>query len=283
MNAERYYVKKNDGSYAIHFPNCKGTSIHELEKLFSTFGKVLSIENRGKSHGLCFVRYQNIEDVERCLDSLQNHQDIRILPQKFKSTTGSNIKAHPLNHSFQGQALDDQSKDAKTCKSGECTKLYNQGDNRSISSDCSNTSSARNADIENLTHKSPFPKHLVENTFEKSFDANEIPSLIYNDEKSTSISGFRTLIEAIIPAQEIIVANVHPNLGIHYILHLLEKYNPISVSLMMTIPRTGIRYCHVYFKTFEEALAAEREFDTHNLSGNNLIVLRSQKLMKEAF
>ncbi|KYN07201.1 hypothetical protein ALC62_01867 [Cyphomyrmex costatus] len=84
-----------------------------------------------------------------------------------------------------------------------------------------------------------------------------------------------------IPMQEIIVANIHKNYGIHYILHLFEKYSPISATIVLTISETNIRYCHVYFKTVQDAVAVEEEFDNFDLYGQNLIVLRKSRLIDE--
>ncbi|XP_032670661.1 uncharacterized protein LOC116843885 [Odontomachus brunneus] len=80
--------------------------------------------------------------------------------------------------------------------------------------------------------------------------------------------------------QEVIVANIHVNYGVHYILHLFEKRNPISATLVKTIFKTDIRYCSVYFMNAEDALAIEKEFDDFALSGKNLIVLRKSQLSK---
>lgn len=80
--------------------------------------------------------------------------------------------------------------------------------------------------------------------------------------------------------QEVIVANIHTNYGVHYILHLFEKHGPISATLVKTIHKTDIRYCFVYFINTEDALAIEKEFDNFVLSGRNLIVLRKSQLNK---
>lgn len=85
----------------------------------------------------------------------------------------------------------------------------------------------------------------------------------------------------IAPMQEIIVANIHVKYGIHYILHLFERHDPISATLVKTIPENDIRYCHVYFKTIQDAVAVEEEFDNFDLSGRNLIVLRKSRLIDE--
>lgn len=89
-----------------------------------------------------------------------------------------------------------------------------------------------------------------------------------------------TLHKSVVIMQEVIVANIHVNYGVHYILHLFEKYNPISATLVKTIFKTDIRYCSVYFMNTENALATEKEFDNFALSGRNLIVLRKSQLSK---
>ncbi|XP_071571038.1 uncharacterized protein [Temnothorax nylanderi] len=79
--------------------------------------------------------------------------------------------------------------------------------------------------------------------------------------------------------QEIIVANIHAKYGVHYILHLFEKYGPISATLVKTIPENDLRYCHVYFETAQDAVAVEKEFDNFDLAGKNLIVLQRSRLI----
>ncbi|KYQ46723.1 hypothetical protein ALC60_14244 [Trachymyrmex zeteki] len=84
-----------------------------------------------------------------------------------------------------------------------------------------------------------------------------------------------------IPMQDIIVANIHKNYGVHYILHLFEKYSPVSATVVKTISKNNIRYCHIYFKTVQDAIAVEEEFDNFDLLGKNLIVLRESRLINE--
>ncbi|XP_077272548.1 uncharacterized protein LOC143903062 [Temnothorax americanus] len=81
--------------------------------------------------------------------------------------------------------------------------------------------------------------------------------------------------------QEIIVANIHTNYSVHYILHLFEKYGPISATLVKTIPENDLRYCQVYFETAQDAVAVEKEFDNFYLAGKNLIVLQRSRLIDE--
>ncbi|XP_014481273.1 PREDICTED: uncharacterized protein LOC106747847 isoform X2 [Dinoponera quadriceps] len=101
-----------------------------------------------------------------------------------------------------------------------------------------------------------------------------------SDEKfghSLPVSTKNTLPKSVITMQEVIVANIHTKYDVHYILHLFQKHNPISATVVKTIFQTDIRYCLVYFKKIDDALAVEKEFDKFALSGRNLIVLRKSQ------
>lgn len=50
---------------------------------------------------------------------------------------------------------------------------------------------------------------------------------------------------------------------------------------MRTIPQFSIRYCYVYFKTQEQALAIEKSTISLLYIGKNIIVLRNHKLIDE--
>lgn len=76
----------------------------------------------------------------------------------------------------------------------------------------------------------------------------------------------------------IIVANIHASYDVHHILHLFKKYNPISARVVKTILGTNKRYCYVYFKTIQDAITVEEEFDNFDLSDKKLIVLRMSRL-----
>lgn len=129
------------------------------------------------------------------------------------------------------------------------------------------------------THPDKLPQksneiHNLNNPNATAYQTTEPSNLIYSVNSHLTNS-------KIIPAQNVIVANVHEDCSIHYILHLFERYEPIAVSLMRTIPKFFIRYCHVYFKTPEQALAIEKKYDKFVISGKSLIVLRNHKLIDE--
>lgn len=130
----------------------------------------------------------------------------------------------------------------------------------------------RNIQINTYDYKVPA---LISDTETKS---NEFDTM---SDHSLSNGTRNSLSKTIVPMQEIIVANIHSNYGVHYILHLFEKHRPISATLVKTIPEKDIRYCHIYFKTMQDAIAVEEEFDNLILCGKNLIVLRNSRLIDE--
>ena len=112
----------------------------------------------------------------------------------------------------------------------------------------------------------------------------ELPELMSTEElKRRSIKGSvcGDEITKTILAEEVIVANIHENFSELYILYLLEKFEPISITKIKVIPKKHIRYCSVYFKSIEDAIAVEKLFDNFDLSGKRLIVRTPQLLVSE--
>ncbi|XP_076233170.1 uncharacterized protein LOC143178412 [Calliopsis andreniformis] len=322
MNYDRYYDKKADGAYVLHFPNSKGLSKDELTNIFSAFGKVLSVDDRGQAFGLCFIKYQHLDDCKRCLDGLQNHEFIKILPHKNKMQPnvaqkkkiqkeyeGMNDRNSPILHS-DNQFYKKNMNDMKNKRYS-----YNKRDNQSDSSESKsffakdannfnndimeneNGSDISSISSKNMNHflKLKMLQRVASSTsvssgtveehitkIKEKTDQNDFSSLACMSEKFVRNRKPSPLISKIVPAHEVIVANIHSSLGIHYILHLFEKHNPICASFIMTIPKTKIRYCHVYFETSAATIAIENEFDMYLLCNSNLIVLRPQRLMEEA-
>ncbi|KAF3422397.1 hypothetical protein E2986_09841 [Frieseomelitta varia] len=322
MEYEKYYDKRANG-YVIHFPNNKGLSLQEITKMFSAFGKIVSVNNRGKSNGLCFVRYETVEDAKKCIDGFRNNSSIKILPHKIKTNIidiNTNIEAKDVDANAQDKRMFKQNiyknnseennhfSTYSSTKQSQNTQTDNQSNcNLSESSSKDNFNDDVDVDGKNKTnHLSPIPKlsseqrirlrnlkkfasntsisSAVTNTsreLEDIPDETNIPALVHIDQKYETHNINITPSVKIVPAYEVIVANIHPSLTIHYMLHLFEKFNPISISLMMSLPKTNILYCHVYFKTYEDAYATMKQFDMHNVHGKKLIVLTSNKLMEE--
>lgn len=325
MDHEKYYDRKSDGSYVIHFLNKKGLNLQEVNKRFSVFGKVLSVDDHGKANALCFIKYGAVEDAIKCIDGFKNDKSIKILPHihKINNTNGKRLSrinnAGKISHSKKKKI---SNQDSSTYRSEKNNLISNSlpikqfkdteidcesGTNISLSSNKNfNNDNVGDKDsvgppsakqISSSKHISKFInlQRIASNSLislgvtngnvkesEKIFDKTEIPALMPIDKKYNIQNGKVIPSSAkIIPAKEVIVANINPSLSIHYILHLFNKFNPIAVSSMMLIPKTGISYCYVYYETYNEAYASMKEFDMYHLHGRKLIVLTIKELMEE--
>lgn len=321
MEYENYYKIETDGTFSIHFPNYKKLSIDEIKELFSPHGDVVSVNTAGSINGLRFVKFKTVEEISRSLEAFRNSDTIRILPQKkfqngknkidkkfskqqitsskddsFSSlshTSNQAIKQHNRSHS-NGSSSD-------TCSQGSRHR-YRLNTN-TIKCNKSNSPLSDSLHIQQNYNNSIAPtlnndlevikRFHIDNYMNKDMLDYKIPALIsksdVRDKEYDSVSNYSlrnaTKISSkaiIIPMQEIIVANIHANYGVHYILHLFERYNPISATLIKKIPETGVRYCHVYFRTLQDAIAIEEKFDNFFLSEKNLIVLRKSRLIELA-
>lgn len=96
--------------------------------------------------------------------------------------------------------------------------------------------------LEKVTDKNKIPGLISTETF---MDDGSVTSQVKTDSISSSKQIYKTIYMA-----DVIVANLHEKISIHYILHLFDKYDLIAVSLMKRTPKMSISYCHVYFKTF---------------------------------
>ncbi|XP_050473538.1 uncharacterized protein LOC126865250 [Bombus huntii] len=326
MDHEKYYDKKSDGSYVIHFLNKKGLNLQEVNKKFSVFGKVLSVDDNGKANELCFIKYGTVEDAIKCIDGFKNDKSIKILPHihKINNNNGKRLSRNnttgKISHSRKKRTSNQDSskhcseksnlisnfspikqfKDTETdCQSGANISKSLSSDsnfNNDMVDDKDSVDRSPPKQISSSKHISKYInlQRIASNSSislgvtngnvkesKKIFDETEIPALMSIDQKYMQNGKIIPSSSKIIPAKEIIVANVNPSLSIHYILHLFNKFNPIAVSSMMLIPETGISYCYVYYETYSEAYATMKEFDMYHLHGRKLIVLTTSELMKE--
>ncbi|XP_011641305.1 uncharacterized protein LOC105429814 [Pogonomyrmex barbatus] len=159
-------------------------------------------------------------------------------------------------------------------QNSECEIREEQQRIQPCSSKYTNTviNTSENAQI-NTNDKIPM---LIADTEMKSKDLDAMS----DSSSSNGIRNFSSKI-SIIPMQEIIVANIPEEYGVHYILHLIEKYSPISATFVKTISESNIRYCRVYLKNIQDAISIEEEFDNFDLAGKSLIVLRKSRLIDE--
>ncbi|KAL6428835.1 hypothetical protein ACFW04_007997 [Cataglyphis niger] len=348
IDFEKYYKIIKDGNYVIHFANKKELSLKEINKLFSSYGNVISVNFSGnRNNGLVFVKYKTLQEIITCLEALQNNPVICILPQKDK--IDDTMKKTEQRNSYHWQPTETQDSFQETSKQSNSNydKKYSEAEkkliyNTTIDQDkFDNTNNILDIDSQSSNHgyksaitysdslifngqhslsrqkssincqvsdydleqqqKNKFHSFTKQtsNTYMDKAISDQIPALISDTEikqkkfdamsnsssmSSQSVIGSKNASSnvMIIPMQEIIVANIHANYDVHYILHLFKKYDPISATLVETILDTNIRYCRVYFKTIQDVVTIEEEFDNFDLFGKNLIVLRISRLMEEA-
>jgi len=178
--------------------------------------------------------------------------------QMFNEKCTSSRQRNPINYKGHNKTMGEKQQETKFSSS-----IMTETD----------TKMDRNMRISTHDYKMPA---LISDTEMKSDESDAMSNSSLSNKTKKSLSKI-----VFIPMQEIIVANIHSKYGVHYILHLFEKYSPISATLVKTIPETNLRYCHIYFKSAQDAEAVEEEFDNFDLFGKNLIVLRKSRLLDE--
>ncbi|KAG7201987.1 hypothetical protein KM043_004679 [Ampulex compressa] len=312
MDYSKFYNIRDDGTYRVHFANKKGLSKENIMEVFSLYGTVLSIDAKGDQYGLRFVRYKTLQETVNCLKGLQDNQQIRLLPEKFKNNA-NNSKESSRNLAQQEILQDSCNRKNKEKQSNlnmiRNSHLFSTNTNVIEDDKVSETTKSRyswcNSESgfirSNKSNKEDRITRLIKlqelrgvtaDSFgppveaDKFQDCKEIinnhVSNLKNISVSSTCSSASSLERVVLPVFEVIVANVHSDFGVHYVMYLLEEYDPISVSLMQTIPETKIRYCRVYFKSGQEAVDARQKFDNFNLAGRKLIVSTPTRLMEEA-
>ncbi|XP_020278026.1 uncharacterized protein LOC109851890 [Pseudomyrmex gracilis] len=256
---EKYTKIDKDGNYCLHFYENNNLNKKEIENIFSRYGNVMSVvfgHKNGIDTKIRFVAYKTVNEVINCLKGLQNNKKIKILPQKHINETKTGLnkynKKQTRKHLNSEQAEEQQ-------------EMIEEN------------TDARNKIPSLLSIKIP-PLILDDNvSVHPEIEHGEI-----NTKKSLQTQSVNDLSAGRqnIPLQEVIVANIHENYGTPYILHLLEKYGPVAATFVKTTSKE-IRYCIVYLKSVQDAVATEEELDNFCLSGKNLIVLRHSRLTRE--
>lgn len=308
INYEKFYKKLKDGSYAVHFANRNKLNHGEITEIFSEYGMVLSVSTKGENTGLIHIRYKYLNDVISCLKGLQNNNLINILFQKDKKYSNQLLE-NPHNKTlnerqvnsfstFDETSLETVGKQTHDIKNSNWKNDSNNSwDTVSQNSKCNYKPNTMKYEkpgssiIKSELHSSPMTDGNI--YINKTIFDNKTSNLNFanRQEEFNEISDFSVpqLFDAkdasskkVIQLQEIIIANIHEDYGIHYILHLLEKYDPVSATFVKIIPKNKIRYCSIFFKAITDAIAVEKEFDNYVLFGKKLIVLRKSRLMEEA-
>ncbi|XP_076646615.1 uncharacterized protein LOC143355572 [Halictus rubicundus] len=277
MNYEHYYDRRND-SYVIHFPNFDGISEDELKKMFSVYGPA-TIKGSGGQFGLYFVRYKNLEDTINCLNGFKGHKSIKILPHKRKvnnkseNKNDSNNKRNPGKTGLINLSNSEETIQKQSGYDNVVSKIDSDCDT-SIGSTSSLPQQLKMLQMNKRRSEISISSEIADQTtktMESTFNEDEIPSLVYRNKKT------------IVPAQEVIIANIDPSVELKEILTLFKDYHPIATTFIKQVPDSGIRYIHAYFTTVSDALAIEKKFDKYLLREHILIVLRPEMLAKEAF
>ncbi|GAB1859558.1 Myb-like protein i protein [Camponotus japonicus] len=258
-------------------------------------GTVKNTDQENSNHGQSAEMQDSFQGFNKQFDSNSNY-DKKFSKTEEKlnhNTTSDRNRFHSTNNflNTDSQSLNDDNKSAITHSDFLISDKQISSRQRSF-----NNYEVTNYDQEQQ-HKSKFhsfTKPDININVNKDVSDDKIPALISDtkikqkDFDAVSNSSSQSRIKntsskvMIIPMQEIIVANIHASYDVHYILHLFKKYDPISATVAETTLETNIRYCHVYFKTIQDAVTVEEEFDNFDLSGENLIVLRVSRLIEEA-
>lgn len=305
--------KDRSGTYCILFKNNKGLEITDITEIFSEFGTISSIKTGGDKTGYHFIRYKHLNEAVGAVEGLKNHPLIRLAYHSPKNQNGTNGAIPKKKINFKGKfsqnstkkSQDDQNQtfDKSEDSMWDSVRLKSEETNLNKSMDSDQVSISSRVSMRNhnvgfnknhsrggsRSNRSNDTQHNVENNISeyhqgnsKKFNTNS-PKLSESDGHFHSDLNINHLQEQnTVLAEEVVVANLHSNVTAAYILHVFEKYEPIAVTKIKTVPKSKYRFCHVYFKTREIAMKAEDEYDETALFGQKLIVLRPNRLIDEA-
>lgn len=273
MDVTPFYRKAQNGQCLLHFPNYYGYTEQKVREIFAKYGKLAGVDLRGGTHGMCFVRYFEEKDAIASIINLKGHNRIKILKHKHKPQNG------PKKQNTSKQNLLPEQKSSDTPhKKIEIPSLLNL-DTKAFQL---RSNSRANSVIEDSVSVADMSKMkmgsvLSENSCSLPMTSSMSDKCFQVDFKGDEV----TKIELGHVAEDVIVANIQASYGIHSILQMLEKFGPICITLMKTIPQVNIRYCIVYFRTLQAAQSVQDTFDNFILGGRKLIVLRPKSLITE--
>lgn len=318
-NYELYYKILKDGSYTVHFANNKDFSEEMVTNMFSQYGRVLSVK-AGKNlnavgKSLMFIRFETLDDTISCLKAFQVNKLINILPQKDKLQADQkdlnqrhlleDLPQKMTNEKWLNPTSDETLLETERKRTNDANDIKTSGwrhrSNDSADIDCQNFS--RNYKTDTIKYDKPGSlineitkingnTHVNKNMFDDertsrtlNFDTGTMKEEFNASAVSSGLSLEVASFNERILAEEVIVANIPDNFNVHNVCHLFKDYNPIKATCIKEILPTEdvkIRYCRIYFRTQEDAIAVERKFDRYPLDKERLIVLRNSSLIKEA-
>ncbi|OXU31438.1 hypothetical protein TSAR_004716 [Trichomalopsis sarcophagae] len=251
-----YFCKKDArGAYVFAFANKDALQLSEIYDYFSKFEDFISVQSAGDEKGLRFIRFKTFEAAKKAMDKTRKQPSINLIPyEKTKENTDWYPKKEQTTKKSEDEINLENAKGTSINKINEIRLLL----------------------IKKMTCKKRVRFETPEVGHEQKSDET-----IGNNKKTPTrcASADKEVIPLLASsAFEVIVANLHYSVGAAYVLHLLEKYEPLAVSYVKTVPYKNIRYCSVYFKTAVQAMKAERRLDCLDLNGNRLMVLRPSRL-----
>lgn len=291
----KLYTQESDGSYTVNFPNKHALTNQEIKDRFSPFGKVLSIRCAGDDRGFRFVRLGSYEEVVAAIVGFRNDPSVQLKERRVKNKSNG-FENRNGNGSFENrngrhQNEGGQNRNWRTrSENGDDRKSEkDENDRVSISPHMttrgSSTISARLIQVRSpaVSVNGEEPKM----TLEKVNDVRNKVSEAFSDKESRNgdenVEGPNKMPPLVIAknnsaqvvmAQEVVVANIHDNYGCAFILHLLEKFNPLAITEMSYVKHSKLRYCHVFFRSEVEANNAIQGYDDFNLMGKKLIMFK---------
>ncbi|XP_034948124.1 uncharacterized protein [Chelonus insularis] len=318
MESAEQYIKtaryRDTDQWSIYFVNKNGLSVEKIDKIVSEFVGKKKINQTSNPSGMCFINLFSFEDAVKCVKGLQGHELIQLKKQlknqgelkkngiKNDETNKSDSKYDEMYKSDfkHDEMFKSDLKKNEISKNGFKNDEIKQKEEESFiindSDDIKKTPEKCNELITDLKAK----KVIDTNTYDylkqefqdkkcveaepkmpelvlKNNVSNEAMSKDTTAESTHSVEENSDLIENV-EAEELIIANIHEDYGTNYILHLLEKYQPIGASFVKVSERYALRYCHVYFTSSQYINEVQKKFDKFELGTKNLIVLYVNRL-----
>uniref|UniRef100_A0A6V7JLI4 RRM domain-containing protein n=1 Tax=Bracon brevicornis TaxID=1563983 RepID=A0A6V7JLI4_9HYME len=270
---EMYYEGRS-----VMFVNVKKLRKDKIERIFSQYGIIDSVQQTGRRSGYCFVKYIQEESARLCAMDMPSHQEFKL--EKFKS--------------FSVLQKEKRQKEMKKIS------LSTSVDSLSITPDNSHLYSD-NADVDELelsiasgivprqltTERHRIIEHL------KQFNHN-VPKILQkitlscsskSDGKSFHVplkSRFPwQLLESVIvdqvPAEPVIIANIPEICGPDFIMEYFDLYQPLHSSLV-EVTFESIRYCYLYFESLNTVREVELATDNSQIMDKNIIVVSPDRL-----
>lgn len=285
--------------------------IDEIQEIFSQFGQIFSLKTGGDKTGYHFIRYKFLNEAITAVEELKNHPVIKLAFHSPKNRNNENGTIAKEKKNYKGKfTYNNKSKNKEDNqthnKSADSFSIWDsvregQEINSNQSLDCDQlslhsevssrskqTHSGRqnsraesiNSDYKNFYTRPNHGNYKSKQTKKVTHRSQDydIPGLI---KSNTQVMPDNRIKRTVIPAEEVIIANLHSDISAAYVLHLFDKYEPIGVTKIKTVEDSNIRFCRVYFKTREIAMEVENEYDETAVFGQKLVVLRPCRLVDE--